>query len=243
MMKEGRRKKGLNVDNMTVVEMSHFQSLVKRLKKQKRILKLILMGSGAVGKTSFLTVISTGKNLKSLADEGVLMPQEYQKTSISEGIIPKRTDLRDEDEENIIVTVYDLPGQKLNSVGHPLNILGDVILSNVDVIIFMFSVDNPPSFLSLNRWYEAYREKTPSFREKSESFPRLVLVMNKKDLVTNDEGKYRKTFEELDENALEIVNREGAPFDAYFKISCYTGEGITELIDYIILALKERDGE
>ncbi|MFX0091967.1 MAG: GTP-binding protein [Candidatus Hodarchaeota archaeon] len=135
---------------------------LERLKKVYDIFKICLAGDGAVGKTSFLNYLRTGK------------------------FIPNQGNIKRTPFINIDgcalgghkIQLYDLAGQRRKDA-HPLDFLQIQVFKELDSLILFFSLNNLQSFINIKTWYEEVRR---IYETWNESLPPMFLVGNKLDM-------------------------------------------------------------
>jgi len=179
----------------------------------KRV-KLVVVGDGAVGKTSLLISYATGE-----------FPTEYLPT-----VFENYTAQMPRQNEVILLHLWDTAGQEDYDRLRPLSYPG------ADVLLLCFSTISQAS-------YDAIREKwAPEVHHYVPNIPHL-LVGTKIDLreakaPDPNSGKYEPiTFEQGKAMADEI----GAI--KYMEVSSKTGKGVNEVFNEAVeLVLKERDG-
>jgi len=179
----------------------------------KRV-KLVVVGDGAVGKTSLLISYATGE-----------FPTEYLPT-----VFENYTAQMQRSSEMILLHLWDTAGQEDYDRLRPLSYPG------ADVLLLCFSTISQAS-------YDAIREKwAPEVHHYVPNIPHL-LVGTKIDLRETkapdpNSGKYEPiTFDQGKAMADEI----GAI--KYMEVSSKTGKGVNEVFNEAVdLVLKEREG-
>ncbi len=114
-------------------------SPIYSVKKHQSIRKILLVGTGAVCKTSFVKVL---KETKALSAMNCYM-QEYHRTPFVELETITASSLVDRDIAGVF-QIVDVAGQ-LDSHIHPLHDISHVALGAVDVILVLFATDNVQS--------------------------------------------------------------------------------------------------
>lgn len=178
----------------------------------KRV-KLVVVGDGAVGKTSLLIRFATGE-----------FPTEYLPT-----VFENYTAQLKRETETILLHLWDTAGQEDYDRLRPLSYPG------ADVVLLCFSTINQAS-------YEAIREKwAPEIHHYIPNIPH-ILVGTKIDLRAAkhpdpNSGKYEPI---TTENGQSLANEIGAT--KYLEICSKTGEGIQELFNEAVnQVLQERN--
>lgn len=178
----------------------------------KRV-KLVVVGDGAVGKTSLLIRFATGE-----------FPTEYLPT-----VFENYTAQLKRETETILLHLWDTAGQEDYDRLRPLSYPG------ADVVLLCFSTINQAS-------YEAIREKwAPEIHHYIPNIPH-ILVGTKIDLRAAkhpdpNSGKYEPI---TPENGQSLANEIGAT--KYLEICSKTGEGIQELFNEAVSqVLQERN--
>ncbi|MHA1214538.1 MAG: GTPase domain-containing protein [Candidatus Hodarchaeales archaeon] len=121
-------------------------ALSQYLKRFRSLRKILIVGSGAVGKTSLLKVLKNGKVLKDLSDSEL----HYHRTPFLELDTISASGLIQSDIEGIF-QIYDVAGQFDQPV-HPLRELSKTILGSVDLIVLVIANNNVQSLLDLAQW-------------------------------------------------------------------------------------------
>lgn len=186
------------------------RSLAEYLKLKKGLRKLLIAGPGAVGKTSLLKVLSSGKPLEELARN-----LEYHRTMFLE------YETIDVDSGRFMV--YDVSGQ-LELPIHALRELKDVIFPKIDLVLLVFAADNLQSLVQLNEWFQLISSAIRKEESKNNETQRVefVLIKNKIDLTDS-----------IDDFLVNQV-RKNPNVVNYFEISCKTGEGVEALLKWLI---------
>jgi len=170
------------------------------IKIAKKIRKILILGSGAVGKTSLTKVLKNEIPLKDM--NGYC---DYHRTLFVE-IEQFKTE-----NNNGTFQLFDLAGQ-LDLPFHATRDTARFTFSAVDLICFVLASDNTQSLIDLNEWVNI----TKNYYNKAKvEVPPFILIKNKIDLENN-----------IDDSLLEFVMPN---FKAYFEISCFDGKGIDEL--------------
>jgi small GTP-binding protein len=176
------------------------------------IRKVLIAGSGAVGKTSLVKVMKHNLPLSGIEDDTTA----YHRTPFVEleTVRIKRS------EEEGVFQMVDVSGQ-LDSVIHPLRDISRVAMGSVNVVLLMFSGSNIQSLLDLSQWIETLTDYYSKGR--SEEMPDFVLLKNKADLQ-----------DDIDQTLIDAVMKCNPRICKYHELSCLTGEGVTEMIEWLV---------
>jgi len=185
-------------------------SMLEEIKRVHRIRKILVAGSGAVGKTSLVRVLKESKSLGELSDEDL----EYHRTLFLDLEVIDAANLSQDDVVGKL-QVVDIAGQ-LDLPIHAVRDAQKVALNSLDAVVLIFAQDNLQSLLDLNDWLElldTYYDEYPEVQK-----PEYILIRNKADLIGS-----------FDSGLVEIL-RESKPHSMeYFETSCLTGKGLDEL--------------
>ena len=184
------------------------------LKNNHSVRKILLVGSGAVGKTSLVKVL---KDTQALSAMGGCM-QEYHRTPFVELESITVSSLTRRDIPGVF-QVVDVAGQ-LDSYLHPLRDIPQVAFGGVDVIILLFSTDNLQSLLDLARWIDIIKLY---YGRSKYVLPSMILVKNKIDLK-----------ETIDETLIDTLMKNDSDVVQYFEVSCMTGAGFDEISEWLV---------
>ncbi|MFW9920959.1 MAG: GTPase domain-containing protein [Candidatus Thorarchaeota archaeon] len=180
------------------------------------VTKILVAGSGAVGKTTLLQVLKDNKPL-----EITTLSQEYHRTPFLniETISVER--IGGTGSRGIFLMV-DVAGQ-LDLPIHALRDFSNLALGSVELVMLMFSADNLQSLLDLKDWVSIVKTQHKGNRPLQ-----FVLIMNKCDLDNC-----------IDRGLVEQF-MESEPLTAgYFEISCRNGEGLDELQQWLVETTKQ----
>ncbi|MCF2137732.1 MAG: GTP-binding protein [Candidatus Thorarchaeota archaeon] len=194
------------------------KSLLDRIKRRHRVRKMLIAGSGAVGKTSLLNVLKRG----TLED----VKQEYHRTLFLNIDTLKMDDLSDGDVVGV-VQVIDVAGQLTQPV-HPFRDADRLAFGGVDLIVLVFSSDDLQSLLDIEKWIALIDEGQKQDADKGEVM--YVLVQNKVDLP-----------DAFDHELVDLLLKNKPQIQAYFETSCLNGTGIAELRRWIVEHIQ-KDG-
>ena len=116
-------------------------TLSSYLKQFHSLRKILILGSGAVGKTTLLKVLKIGKSLNQL-DNGEL---NYHRTPFLElDTLSARGLIKDEVQGSF--QIYDVAGQ-FDQPFHPLKDISHSVLGHVDLIVLVYAMNNLQSLL------------------------------------------------------------------------------------------------
>lgn len=197
-----------------VTNSSSGPSSTNSLKKHHNLRKILLVGSGAVGKTSLVKVLKGTQGLSTM--NGCV--QEYHRTPFVELDSFPVSSMTNRDISGVF-QVVDVSGQ-LDSQIHPLRDIAKVALGAVDVILLLFSTDNVQSLLDLARWIDIIK---PFYASSKYELPLMILVKNKIDLN-----------ETIDETLIDTLMKYDDDVSRYFEVSCMTGAGFDDLCDWLV---------
>jgi small GTP-binding protein len=181
-------------------------------RKKLAIRKVLIAGSGAVGKTSLVKVMKHSLSLSELDDDAT----QYHRTPFVELETVK---IKRAEEEGVFQMV-DVSGQ-LDSVIHPLRDLSRVAMGSVSVVLLMFSGNNVQSLLDLSEWIETLTDYYSKIGSKN--MPDFVLLKNKADLQ-----------DDIDQTLIDAAMKCNPRICKYHEISCLTGEGVKEMIEWLV---------
>lgn len=178
-----------------------------QLKKQKKIIRLIFLGDGAVGKTSLINKIL---DYTSQCNQDILTEDEDT----------KRTPFLNIESwycEGLTIQSYDLAGQR-EPGAHPIDLLRTQVFGRTDIIIYVFSLNRFESFENLYTWKELVEGE-----DQQNNSHYNILVGNKLDL----EKKVSMDF-------ISPLVGEGKNFELYIETSAKENIGIKELINSLV---------
>ncbi|NWF95736.1 MAG: hypothetical protein HXY34_06305 [Candidatus Thorarchaeota archaeon] len=193
--------------------MSDAQSIVLQAKKAKRIIRTLLVGDGGVGKTTLIYAIKelSAGHATERSEEGSERP--------GEGSI-KRTPFMEIATwcyDGVTVQCFDLAGQRIEGT-HPLDLVREQVVTLIDVLIMVFSLERYESFERLYQWIELLRTGP----QVLDDTVKMVLVGNKSDCE-------RCVSREL----IEPIVGEGRPFLKYFETCAIDDQGVSALMQEI----------
>ncbi len=186
-------------------------NFLSRLKKTKHVVRMTIVGDGAVGKTTLVQALLQKTNHRT---DNSLSKEAIEKRKIT------RTPFMEIETwtyKDLVFQCYDLTGQRIEGT-HPLDILKHQVLQSIDIYIFVFSVDRYESFENLNNWMQLMDLDQKSQNEKTG----LVLVGNKIDLERN-----------ISEELIQSIIGKDNYFQSYIETCSLDGRGIDSLLDEI----------
>jgi len=197
--------------------MGKLSQFLNRLKKSKKLVRMTIVGDGAVGKTTLVQALiqKTTHYVNNSNGGKVLERKEITRTPFIEIESWSYKDLR--------FQCYDLAGQRTPGA-HPLDIIKDQVTKSIDIYIFVFSVDIYESFENLNDWMELMNLKNESKNGQAG----LILVGNKIDLERNISNELIKS----------VVGKKKY-FQKYIETCSLDGRGIDNLLDEITKMSKK----
>jgi len=173
------------------------------VKATKKIRKILILGSGAVGKTSLTKVLKLEKSLQDMNGDC-----DYQRTLFVE------IDQFKTNDNTGTFQVLDLAGQ-LNLPIHGTRDTSRFVFNAVDLICYVFANDNAQSLIELGEWVSIVNEY---YSKNNLSIPPFILIKNKIDLESSID-----TF---------LLKQISSNVNGYFEISCFNGIGISKLKDW-----------
>ncbi|MGY5876591.1 MAG: GTPase domain-containing protein, partial [Candidatus Thorarchaeota archaeon] len=195
-----------NIDSQS----SSRPGFLEQIKQSRSIRKVLVAGSGAVGKTSLVRVLKESKSLQEQSNEDL----EYHRTLFIDLEVVNASDLVSEEAEGLI-QVVDIAGQ-LDLPIHAVRDAKRLTLGCVDVVILVFSADNLQSLLDLNEWLELLN--TYYELDSVDVNPEYILVKNKTDQPNT-----------IDQGLIDALLQDNSRLVEYFETSCLTGHGFERL--------------
>ena len=197
--------------------MGKLSKFLSRLKKNKQLVRMTVVGDGAVGKTTLVQVLirKTNHRTKSSLSNEAIESKKITRTPFME--------IETWNYGDLVFQCYDLAGQRVEGI-HSLDILKHQVLKAIDIYIFVFSVDMYESFENLNNWLELmdFDKNT-----KNESIG-FILVGNKIDLERN-----------VSKELIQTVVGNDKYFQAYVETCSLDGTGIDNLLEEISIMGKK----
>jgi small GTP-binding protein len=173
--------------------------------RESNITKILVAGSGAVGKTTLVKVLRDDAPL-----DGSSISQEYHRTPFIELETVKVNSIGGTGSQGLFLMV-DVAGQ-LDLPIHALRDFSKLALGSVEMVLLVFSADDLQSLLDLQNWIELIKTQYVKVPGKNLQF---VLIMNKCDLERNIDPSLVSAF--MDSEPL---------ISGYFELSCMNGEGL-----------------
>lgn len=191
--------------------MGKLSQFLKRLKKSRKLVRMTIVGDGAVGKTTLVQSLiqKTTKSVNGSNSSKVIDSKEITRTPFMEIESWVYKDLH--------FQCYDLAGQRIPG-GHPLDIIKDQVTKSIDIYIFVFSIDRYESFENLNNWMELM---DLDHKYKNGKIG-LILVGNKINIERN-----------ISNELIESVVGRKKYFQKYIETCSLDGRGIDKLLDGI----------
>ncbi len=179
--------------------------------ERSKITKILVAGSGAVGKTTMLQVLKDNKPLEITA-----ISQEYHRTPFINIETVSVERIGGTGSKGIFLMV-DVAGQ-LDLPIHALRDFSNLALGSVELVMLVLSADNIQTLFDLKDWISIIKTQHNGKRPLQ-----FVLVMNKCDLEHCIDPGLVKQFMESEPMIV-----------ASFDISCKTGEGLDEFQKWLI---------
>jgi small GTP-binding protein len=181
--------------------------------RRSEVTKILVAGSGAVGKTTLVKVLKNGLSLERQGSD-----HEYHRTPFLELETIRAQELGCGD-SSVVLLMVDVAGQ-LDSPIHAIRDLSKLTITNVNLVLLLCAADNLQSLLDLKEWVSLV--KTQNLNQ-SGKYPRFVIVVNKNDLEINVDLSLVK----------KIIESEPLIVD-HFEISCKTGRGLKEFSAWLV---------
>ncbi|MFX1316423.1 MAG: GTPase domain-containing protein [Promethearchaeota archaeon] len=188
-----------------------------QLKNAKHLVRMTIVGDGAVGKTTMVQAMlrKTVHNNHDPLSSDQLENKKVTRTPFIE--------IESWSYKDLIFQCYDLAGQRTPGV-HPVDILKNQVLNLIDIYVFVFSLDRYESFENINNWIQLMNFDD---RSKNENLG-LILVGNKVDLERN-----------VSNELIQSLIGEDKYFNTYVETSSIYGIGIGKLLDEIVKMSKK----
>ncbi|MFX1454143.1 MAG: GTPase domain-containing protein [Promethearchaeota archaeon] len=191
--------------------MGKLSQFLKKLKKSRHLIRMTIVGDGAVGKTTLVQALirQTGKSMHKSNVSNSLKNKEITRTPFME--------IETWTYDDLLFQCYDLAGQRIPG-SHPLDLMRTQVIKAIDIYIFVFSVDVYKSFENINNWIELMDLK----EQQLNGHTGLVLVGNKIDLERN-----------ISDELIKSVVGKDKYFQNYVETCSLDGRGIDILLDEI----------
>lgn len=191
--------------------MGKLSQFIKRLKKSKKLVRMTIVGDGAVGKTTLVQALiqKTINYIDESNGAQVLKNKEITRTPFME--------IETWVYKDLLFQCYDLTGQRIPGT-HPLDLMRNQVTKSIDIYIFVFSVDVYKSFENINGW----RELMDLSNNHTNGHSDLVLVGNKIDLERN-----------ISDELINSIVGKDKYFQKYVETCSLDGRGIDNLLDEI----------
>ncbi|MFX1411182.1 MAG: GTPase domain-containing protein [Promethearchaeota archaeon] len=188
-----------------------------QLKNAKHLVRLTIVGDGAVGKTTMVQAMlqQTAHNNHDPLSSDQLEDRKITRTPFME--------IESWSYKDLIFQCYDLAGQRTPGI-HPVDILKNQVLNLIDIYVFVFSLDRYESFENINNWI---RLMNLDDKSKNENLG-LILVGNKVDLERN-----------VSNELIHSLIGEDKYFHTYVETSSIYNIGIGKLLDEIVKMSKK----
>jgi len=183
--------------------MGDFDSFLHYLKQEKQILRISVLGDGAVGKTTLIQSIINSVDDGDSKQETSRTPFMEIETWIHDGIS---------------IQAYDLAGQRTEGA-HPVDLLPDQIFGHIDIILLVFSLHRYESFSNLDTWMQLIAKQIET---SDNGMPNFLLIGNKSDKE-----------QRIDDSLIESVVSSNQGISKFLKTSAQNGAGIDQLISEI----------
>ncbi|MDX1798524.1 MAG: GTPase domain-containing protein [Candidatus Lokiarchaeia archaeon] len=185
---------------------------LSELKTAHRLIRMTVVGDGAVGKTTLVqALLKKTKESNHNDSNGIFLEEKkINRTPFME--------IESWSYKDLVFQCYDLAGQRTPGT-HPLDVLKHQVLKYIDIFIFVFSLDRYESFDNLHNWLQLMNTE---YNIKDYS-PGLILVGNKVDLGRN-----------VSRELVQTLVGEDRFFHTYVETSSIYGIGIQEILDKIV---------
>ncbi|MBD3406053.1 MAG: GTP-binding protein [Candidatus Lokiarchaeota archaeon] len=197
----------LSQENFPVTETTKF---LLEIKKSKRLIRVTIVGEGAVGKTTIVTSIL---NSTKAHEHSTSTISTIEKTNRTPFMI-----IETWKQDGLTVQCFDLAGQRKTPGAHPLDILKDQVLKMIDIVILVFALDRYESFENIYKWMQlmGFEDGPP------EEGPLFILVGNKCDLEQN-----------VSRDLVTPLVGPDKMFETYIETSATENIGIKKLLEEI----------
>ncbi len=191
-------------------------------RERTRVTKVLVAGSGAVGKTTLVKVLKFGQGMDESQTD-----QKYNRTPFLElETIPVAKWEGSGSGSPGSILMVDVAGQLALPL-HALRDLTSIALDHLSLVLLVFSADNMQSLIDLKDWMELVKSH---FKDRTNETPQFVLLMNKCDLPPV-----------MDRALIEHIRSADPSIIAYFETSCKTGMGISELTVWLAKRMSVND--
>lgn len=191
--------------------MGKLSQFLKKLKKSKKLIRMTIVGDGAVGKTTLVQALiqkTTNYGKKSI---------EYETVNNKAITRTPFMEIETWNYKDLIFQCYDLAGQRIPGT-HPLDLMRKQVTQSIDIYIFVFSIDRFESFENLNSWIQLL-----DFNDQNTNGNTgLVLVGNKIDLEGN-----------ISNELVQSIVGKDKLFQTYVETCSLDGRGIDNLLEEI----------
>ena len=202
-----------------VFQLAKMSQFLSDLKNSKRLIRMTIVGDGAVGKTTLvqaLLKITADHNHNHSTGHKVLENKKVTRTPFME--------IESWTYKDLVFQCYDLAGQRTPGM-HPLDLLQNHVLKYIDIYIFVFALDRYESFANLNDWLRLMNLEY-GLRNNNGGF---LLVGNKVDLERN-----------VSRELVHTLVGEDRFFHTYVETSPIYGIGMDEMLNKIVHLSKKR---
>ncbi|MFX0155769.1 MAG: ADP-ribosylation factor-like protein [Candidatus Hodarchaeota archaeon] len=152
-----------------VNQLAKISNFLTQLKNAKRLIRMTIVGDGAVGKTTLVQAMLQKTTEYNHNNHKLIDEKKITRTPFME--------IESWTYKDLVFQCYDLAGQRTPGI-HPLDILKNSVLSYIDIYIFVFSIDRYESFENLSNWLRLM-DLDSRFKHNNIGF---ILVGNKIDL-------------------------------------------------------------
>ncbi|MFW9867604.1 MAG: GTPase domain-containing protein [Candidatus Thorarchaeota archaeon] len=191
--------------------MGKLSQFLKKLKKSKKLVRMTIVGDGAVGKTTLVQALiqkTTNFGKKS---------NEYEAVNNKAITRTPFMEIETWNYKDLIFQCYDLAGQRIPG-SHPLDLMRKQVTQSIDIYIFVFSIDRYESFENLNSWIQLL-----DFNDQNTNGNTgLILVGNKIDLEGN-----------ISNELIQSIVGKDKLFQTYIETCSLDGRGIDNLLEEI----------
>lgn len=193
-----------------VFQLSKIPQFLSQIKKSKRLIRMTIVGDGAVGKTTLVQALLKITTNHNHSGHEVLEDKKVTRTPFME--------IESWNYKDLVFQCYDLAGQRTPGM-HPLDLLQNHVLKYIDIYIFVFALDRYESFANLNDWLRLMNLEY-GLRNNNGGF---ILVGNKVDLERN-----------VSRDLVQTLVGEDRFFHTYVETSPIYGIGVDEMLNKIV---------